>query len=75
MQRAFKPGVTSSKVGNSTNRDSQEALVAFAAALSIDADDRVTRLYLGRCWQLLENGMPDDWDGVVDMREVAYRGL
>ena len=45
-----------------------EALVAFAAALSTDADDRVTRLYLGRCWQLLENGMPDDWDGIVDMR-------
>ena len=44
-----------------------DALVAFASALKKDKNDRVTRLYLGRCWHLIENGMPDDWDGVVNL--------
>ena len=44
-----------------------DALVAFASALKKDKNDRVTRLYLGRCWHLIENGMPDDWDGVANL--------
>ena len=45
-----------------------DALVAFADAMRIDSSDRLTRLYLGRCWQLLENGIPEEWDGITDMR-------
>jgi adenylate cyclase len=44
-----------------------EALVSFANALQKDPSDRVTRLYLGRCWQFLEYGLPDGWDGVASM--------
>ena len=45
-----------------------DALVAFADAMRIDRSDRLTRLYLGRCWQFLENGMPENWDGITDIR-------
>jgi len=48
--------------------DPGEALVAFAAALHVDPNDSLTRLFLGRCWQFLEYGMPENWDGVTEMR-------
>ncbi len=44
-----------------------EALVCFANAMNIDPSDRVSRLYLGRCWNLLEHGMPEDWDGIAQV--------
>ena len=44
-----------------------EALVFFANSMTIDPSDRVSRLYLGRCWNLLEHGMPDDWDGIAQV--------
>jgi len=44
-----------------------EALVYFANAMNIDPSDRVSRLYLGRCWNLLEHGMPDNWDGIAQV--------
>jgi len=45
-----------------------EALGAFADAMRLDPSDRLSRLYLGRCWQLLEYGVPQGWDGIADMR-------
>jgi len=48
-------------------RRPDDALVSFANALKIDKEDRVTRLYLGRCFHQLENGIPEDWDGVATM--------
>lgn len=42
-----------------------DALVAFAAALKAYPSDRASQLFIGRCWQLIENGIPDGWDGVT----------
>jgi adenylate cyclase len=42
-------------------------LVHFAAALKICPGDRAAQLYIGRCWQHIENGVPDEWDGVMTM--------
>ena len=50
------------------NGEPGDALVAFASVLKKDRHDQVTRLYLGRCWHLIENGMPENWDGVANMR-------
>ncbi len=44
-----------------------EALGAFADAMRLDPTDRLSRLYLGRCWQLLEHGIPPGWDGIANM--------
>ena len=48
-------------------RRPDDALVSFANALKIDKEDRVTRLYLGRCFHQLEHGIPDNWDGSATM--------
>jgi adenylate cyclase len=42
-------------------------LVHFAAALKIFPGDRAAQLYIGRCWQHIENGVPEAWDGVMTM--------
>jgi hypothetical protein len=42
-------------------------LVCFAEALRRCPSDRAAQLYVGRCWQLIEHGVPDGWDGVVDL--------
>lgn len=46
-----------------------EALVCFAAALKTYPADRAAQLYIGRCWNLIEHGLPDDWDGVATLAE------
>lgn len=45
-----------------------EALVHFAAALKACATDRAAQLYIGRCWNFIEHGVPADWDGVVTLQ-------
>jgi adenylate cyclase len=47
--------------------DPGEGLVHFAAALKAAPGDRAAQLYIGRCWNFIENGVPDDWDGVITM--------
>jgi len=42
-------------------------LVHFAAALKTFPRDRAAQLYVGRCWQFIEHGVPDGWDGVTTM--------
>jgi adenylate cyclase len=42
-------------------------LVHFAAVLKAFPADRAAQLYVGRCWQHIENGVPDGWDGVMTM--------
>jgi len=44
-----------------------DALVHFAAALRCCPSDRAAQLYVGRCWQLIEHGVPPDWDGVMNL--------
>ena len=46
-----------------------EALVSFAGALRTYPADRAAQLYIGRCWNLIEHGLPDDWDGVVTLSD------
>ncbi len=62
-QKDFETGWTLYQEG-----EPGDALVAFASALRVDPKDPLTRLFLGRCWQFLEYGMPSDWDGVTEMR-------
>lgn len=45
-----------------------DALVHFAEALRRYPSDRAAQLYVGRCWQLIEHGVPDGWDGVTDLK-------
>jgi hypothetical protein len=35
---------------------------AFATALKTCPGDRAAQLYVGRCWNFIENGVPDGWD-------------
>jgi adenylate cyclase len=44
-----------------------ESLVHFAAALKTCPTDRAAQLYVGRCWQFIENGVPDGWDGTFTL--------
>jgi adenylate cyclase len=44
-----------------------EALVHFAEALRTTPTDRAAQLYVGRCWHLIEHGVPEGWDGVMDL--------
>ena len=44
-----------------------EGLVHFAAALKTFPGDRAAQLYVGRCWNFIEHGVPDGWDGVVTL--------
>jgi adenylate cyclase len=44
-----------------------EGLVHFASALKAWPHDRAAQLYVGRCWNFIENGVPEGWDGVVTM--------
>lgn len=44
-----------------------DALVSFAAALKAYPSDRASQLFIGRCWQLIEHGISDDWDSVLDL--------
>ena len=48
-------------------REPGEGLVHFAAALRAHPADRAAQLYIGRCWNFIENGVPADWDGVTTM--------
>jgi adenylate cyclase len=44
-----------------------DGLVHFATALRLNPTDRAAQLYIGRCWHFIENGVPDDWDGVMTL--------
>jgi len=44
-----------------------DGLVCFATALKTCPGDRAAQLYVGRCWNFIENGVPDGWDGVMTM--------
>ena len=44
-----------------------DALVLFAEALRLCPSDRAAQLYVGRCWQLIEHGVPEAWDGITDL--------
>jgi len=48
-------------------RQFAEALEQFNASLSIDANDHVSALYLGRCKDYLKTPPNADWDGVFVM--------
>jgi class 3 adenylate cyclase len=59
---AFEQGLRHYQAGEPGN-----GLVHFAAALKAFPADRAAQLYVGRCWQFIENGVPDGWDGVTTM--------
>jgi adenylate cyclase len=45
-----------------------DGLVCFATALKTCPGDRAAQLYIGRCWNFIENGVPDGWDGVMAIK-------
>ncbi|MBX7058838.1 MAG: AAA family ATPase [Leptospirales bacterium] len=49
-------------------RDFAAAKKAFAAILTGDPSDLSARVFALRCQQLLQTGVPEDWDGVAIMR-------
>jgi adenylate cyclase len=59
---AFEEGVRLYQTGSPG-----DGLVCFATALKTCPGDRAAQLYIGRCWNFIENGVPDGWDGVMTM--------
>jgi len=59
---AFEQGLARFQAG-----DPGDGLVHFAAALKACPTDRAAQLYIGRCWNFIENGVPADWDGVLSL--------
>jgi adenylate cyclase len=47
--------------------DPGASLVHFANVLRDNPGDRASQLYIGRCWRLIETGIPDGWTGVAEM--------
>ena len=48
-----------------------DALATFAGALKLDPTDRLTRLLVARCQQQLDEGVPEDWDGVTVLQSKS----
>ena len=46
-----------------------EALEQFTALNQRNPEDAAVDVYIERCHQLIEQGIPEDWDGAVQLRE------
>jgi class 3 adenylate cyclase len=51
------------------SKDFDNALELFKKVQKINPSDRATQLYLIRCRNILEFGIPEDWDGVETIRD------
>ncbi len=49
-------------------KDFQNAIAEFEKVLKINAEDPVSRIYIKRCQEFLEDPPPPDWDGVYVMK-------
>ena len=47
----------------------KEAMSAFTDAIRLRADDKVSKIYLGRCEHYLHEPPPEDWNGVWTLTE------
>jgi two-component system sensor histidine kinase ChiS len=50
-------------------KDIEKALECFEAILKINPGDKAAHLYHQRCVFLREHGVPEEWDGVSELRE------
>jgi hypothetical protein len=50
------------------NRKFDLAIAKFNQALSFDSEDKPSKLFIERCEYFLKNPVPDDWDGVFEMK-------
>ena len=48
-------------------RDFSKASECFGKASSSCSSDLAARRFVSSCWQYLDHGVPDDWDGVVNL--------
>ena len=48
-------------------RQFEKAIKEFNSSLNIEAEDRVSQLYIDRCRDYIDNPPTDDWDGVFVM--------
>lgn len=46
-----------------------QALEFFKKVVTIKGDDQPSQLFLQRCNYLINSGVPDNWDGVIDLKE------
>ncbi len=51
------------------SKDFDNALELFRKVQKINPSDRATQLYIIRCKNILEFGIPEDWDGVETIRD------
>jgi hypothetical protein len=45
-----------------------EAIIRFNEALKNDPEDGPSKVFIDRCNYFLEHPVPDDWDGVYEMK-------
>jgi class 3 adenylate cyclase len=51
------------------NKEFNEAHKLFKKIIKINPDDYAASLYIARCKNILDFGIPDDWDGVETLRD------
>jgi two-component system sensor histidine kinase ChiS len=51
------------------NKEFEEASLIFKSVYKKNPEDRGAALYIARCRNILEFGIPDDWDGVETIRD------
>lgn len=50
------------------NKEFRDAIGKFEDALLYDSNDGPSRLFITRCNYFLEHPVPDDWDGIFEMK-------
>jgi class 3 adenylate cyclase len=60
---AFHRAIESFRSGDFTSAQAQ-----FETILSDDPDDGVARIYSRRCQRLVEKGIPENWEGITELR-------
>lgn len=50
------------------NRDFREASGSFSKVLKANSEDKVAELFLNKAARYIHEGVPDDWEGVEEMR-------
>ena len=49
------------------NKSFKTASANFGRVLEIFPEDKTSRLFLGKANEYLDNGIPDNWTGIVEM--------
>jgi hypothetical protein len=52
-----------------TNKEFDQALELFGNIIQRNSHDQAASLYIARCRNIIDFGLPHDWDGVETMRD------